>query len=495
MYKMKKRGNALALKLLAALSAVLLSAFFFSACAGSPAQPADTAEPGGNGNGDSIVSVIINQIYGRGFEGSNLGDTAGSHSFVELYNAGAGEADLAGYVLYAGANGVDENGNPWSAWNSALELEGKIPAKHSFLVAVTANSAPIQTPNLVITDYDLAWPGSAFLQSARVGLSNKNLKVFLRKGTAAVTVKNPFDTDGAGSKLDGYVDMLSVTGNDSPVPADAFEGAGAAVGQSKQKAARRIMLTDTDEGAADVKIIDYRAKAAGGVTDGELAIYRPRTLKDGAWSGAEGADPQPAQGLIINQIMGIGNKSDDGQAASHSFAELYNASNAAIDLSGYTLQAAGNGADWAVLELSGTILPGHSYLVALTDHTNAGARLSLSVWDMEWSGAAFPNKGLKVVLLSVKEPLTAANPFNIDGNGTKAAGYVDMIGVAGNDAGSVIDGCETAYLAEQSKQKSIRRIAFQDTDDNSADVQVVDFRDAELAAYRPRSAADGVWGV
>ncbi|MDR0426873.1 MAG: lamin tail domain-containing protein [Clostridiales bacterium] len=474
----------------------LASAFILSACIASPPPDVDP-EPEDKGSSLPVISVVINQIYGRGFEGVGLGDTAGSHSFVELYNTGTAEADLTGYALHAGANGIDENGNPWTAWNSALALSGKIPAKHSFLVAVTANTVPSETANLTIAadGYDLAWPMSAFTDADRVGLCNKNLKICLTRGTGALAVKNPFDADGAGKKVDGYVDMLSVSGNDSTVLVDAYEGGGAAAGQSKQKAVRRVWLADTDESASDVRIVDYRSREqnSGGVSDIELALYRPRSLKDGAWYGAEPAEQPSAQGLIINQIMGIGTKNNDGQSASHSFVELYNGSDEAIDLSGYTVQAAANGTAWMSLALSGTVLPKHFFLIVLTKTGNAEARLVLTEWDLAWEDVSFPNKGLKVVLLNADALLAVENPFDTDGSGTRAPGYVDMIGVAGNDPDSTIDGFEGAYWAEQSKQKSVRRKNFADTDDNREDTEVVDFRTAELDVYRPRSLSDGAW--
>ena len=206
-------------------------------------------------------------------------------------------------------------------------------------------------------------------------------------------------------------------------------------------------------------------------------------------------EDDPAGGpdhLIINQIYGIGTKNNDGQAGSHSFVELYNPTDSAVDLTGWSLQAAGNGVSWQVLPLAGAIPPKHSFLVLLTKHTNPGARLDFDEADadMLWNDTAFPNKNLKVALLSGTAPLTMPNPFDIDGNGAKAAGYVDMIGVAGNDAGDSIDGCETAYHTTQSKQNAFRRTAYQDTDHNVTDVARVDYRSADLG-LRPRSLSDG----
>ena len=211
-----------------------------------------------------------------------------------------------------------------------------------------------------------------------------------------------------------------------------------------------------------------------------------------AWSPDIGYDFLPDH-LIINQIYGLGNKSNDGQSGSHSFVELYNPTRREIDLAGWSLQAAGAGADWSVLPLAGKIPAFHSFLVLLTKHTSETARLVLEERkaDQLWADTAFPNKGLKVVLLNNTTKLTVPNPFNTVGNGAKAAGYVDMIGIAGNDAGNTIDGCETEYPAFQSKQVAARRGNFGDTDDNKKDLFAVDYRTAGLELYAPKSIGSG----
>ncbi len=204
---------------------------------------------------------------------------------------------------------------------------------------------------------------------------------------------------------------------------------------------------------------------------------------------------KPENALIINQVYGLGNKNDDKQAGSHSFVELYNPTDRSIKLSGYTLQAAGNEQEWSVLPLSGEIPAKHSFLVVLTEITNQSAEMRLALdptqADMLWDGVIFPNKGLKVALVKSLEPLQTANPFDVDGKGSKAAGYADMIGIAGNDAGSTIDGCETAYPAFQSKQNSARRINYHDTNNNKNDLMAIDYRTADIGMFGPRSLASG----
>lgn len=87
--------------------------------------------------------------------------------------------------------------------------------------------------------------------------------------------------------------------------------------------------------------------------------------------------------------------------------------------------------------------------------------------------------------------LDVVNPFDIDGNGTKSEGYIDMMG--GGDKDGDIDGYEGTIILGQSKQKSVRRISLDDTDDNSKDFEIVDFRNEASVRYAPKSLVDGPW--
>ena len=212
---------------------------------------------------------------------------------------------------------------------------------------------------------------------------------------------------------------------------------------------------------------------------------------------------EESAGLIINQIYGLGDKSDDGQAGSHSFIEIYNRNDFPVSLDGYSVQSATNGTAWQKLDLQGIIPSQSSFLIILNKYTNiSAARLLITEYDMLWQDAYFPNKDLKVALIKNTQLLTVANPFDSSGRGAVISGYVDMIGIAGNDIGRSIDGYETDYLGGgetksqadtgQSKQKSARRIDLQDTDNNAADVETIDYRTADLK-YRPRHSAFGLW--
>lgn len=203
--------------------------------------------------------------------------------------------------------------------------------------------------------------------------------------------------------------------------------------------------------------------------------------------------------IIVNQVYGGGDADTTGGYFSNGYIELYNPLDTDIDLNGWSLQysdPAMNGA-WSRLELSGTIKAHSSYLI--TDSKNNPTFQSdiSAKGDQSWGGLLFNNKGMKVVLLSDTDLLTAANPFV-----SKTTAYVDMIGTAGNDKGSAIDGYEGDYPTGKeegtSKQKSVRRADFTDTDNNKSDLKQISFDNLDAAGMnlmKPHSSADGAWGI
>jgi hypothetical protein len=204
--------------------------------------------------------------------------------------------------------------------------------------------------------------------------------------------------------------------------------------------------------------------------------------------------------VVINQVYG---GSDDGYA-SYSFIELYNPTDDDVELSTWSVQyrSSKDGSDsgsWSKLNLTGTI-PSHcSYLIRCGSLTNLGT-VSIDSYDQEWN-QSLHNKGLSVVLMCNQSVIDKeSSVFDNDTITPVVSGYVDMFAVSGNDGKTKQKALyyETAASAEQSKKKTLRRIAFQDTDDNSVggDFEVVDysFDNADYIAYiSPKSKKDGAW--
>lgn len=251
--------------------------------------------------------------------------------------------------------------------------------------------------------------------------------------------------------------------------------------------------------------------------------------------------------IIINQIYGGYNSSKDTitnnpdgtftinykdkkQSCSNSFIELYNPTSTDVDLNGWSVQytaspyypdnqpeAVQNG-NWAVLKLTGTIKAHSSYLIrgAATGSeaiaSDFGLDLTNAAADQDWN-MPMNTKGIAVALMSNATQLAKdSTPFDNSTYTPAISGYVDMIGMNGNDGTteSPEDEMTPAYEGDvtnsQSKQKSIRRISFTDTDNNatmddasgnqSYDTQIISFQTSDMNYInwaKPRCGADGAW--
>ncbi|WP_127532836.1 choice-of-anchor I family protein [Paenibacillus kobensis] len=230
---------------------------------------------------------------------------------------------------------------------------------------------------------------------------------------------------------------------------------------------------------------------------------------------ADGSYDNKVPHIMINQVYGAGLKDTAEAFSTHGFIELYNPLDVDVNLTGWSLQYADRGTDaqtgptndWESLNLTGTI-KAHSSFLILGKATGSSARLDLNgKADQSWD-RYMNNKGMKVALVSNTTKLTAINPFNIDAAGTKAAGYVDMVGTGSNDNGSTIDGYESEYPSGKveyggtSKKMALRRNVDNsnniiDTDNNKLNFYQVDYSNGatHLAEVGPRNGAAGPWGI
>jgi len=226
-----------------------------------------------------------------------------------------------------------------------------------------------------------------------------------------------------------------------------------------------------------------------------------------------------AGNLLILQAYG---SSNDANGASHSFVELYNASNAEIDLSGITLYYADgtsvaatarpntNTEDglWKIISLNG-LLPAETSFLVLGSRQNTSGRLQITddSGDINDPNFTLNNRAFKVAIIRSTNALNAQNPFNM-GNMAKAAGYIDLLGSANEYSadGSERDrifGFETVP-ARNSASVAARRNSLIDSDNNSADFAAIDYRvwtatnpdrttAEQLEVYRPKNLDYGAW--
>ena len=243
-------------------------------------------------------------------------------------------------------------------------------------------------------------------------------------------------------------------------------------------------------------VITYKVSAANNLSETSISATQNYTVVS-------------SEEEIINLLIFQVGASTDG-AVSHNFVELYNAGSTAVSLTGYSLQYAAGTAtsasedgEWNVIELEGTI-PSHcSFLVlgtAATVTPTIGTTSSTTQYIIPTGSGdmnktfSISNSVFKVALMSNTTKLTVQNPFNTDGSGTKAAGYVDMVGAL-NTGGQTIRGYETTACAKMSKQQTVRRISLIDTDVNNTDFENLDYRGnaAAIGFKIPQNKSYGAW--
>lgn len=252
--------------------------------------------------------------------------------------------------------------------------------------------------------------------------------------------------------------------------------------------------------------IAWNAGLAGGqAVEAEEVLTAAGSVLPGTPYKADGTYDVNVPHVIINQVYGGGMKAADDTYVSNGFIELYNPTDGDISLSGWSLHYAyakdpktDVSEPWQKLSLSGTIKAKSYYLVSAAPTGASAANLKVDIstadkYDLAWPNTYINNKALKVVLMSNDTELAdIKNPF-----ATKQAGYVDMLGTAGNDDGTLyIDGYETAYPSNKpganSKKIGLRRQGFADTDNNKTDFVPVDYSSAAtpIEDVRPHSGKE-----
>lgn len=464
--------------------------------------------------------VIINQVYGGGANDS----TPVSHSFIELYNPTNAAISLDGYSIGYLSNG--KNGN--APEEVKLALDGaSIPSHTSYLIRCEKQDEATFAGNLTIDSCDKEWEQA---------IDNKRYKITLYN-------KNGIEDGVAVNEGEKYWEEGEI------LPDGTI---------SKQKAIRRVEFADTNNNVEDFEIIEYKGsteifvqmyrprslldgaweaeritlenyevsirgnavigailyaddelipaeytnilfwqwKADGKEISGNgqfLAVDEslegkiisvtvtstdpslPGSLTAALEKKIEKITPQRDH-VIINQIYGSGDNVD--VPISHNFIELYNPTGESVDLSGYSLEYFSNGktSDGTVkkVTLTGEIPSRSSYLIQCKATGSDQAVFSVSQADNKWEELLIDNKQYCVTLKNGEE--------KIDG---VSVGEADIEGAA----------LEKGVI---SKNKSLRRIGFVDTDQNAADFETLNYSKLPQD-YRngivPRNLAEGPWGL
>jgi predicted phosphodiesterase len=210
-------------------------------------------------------------------------------------------------------------------------------------------------------------------------------------------------------------------------------------------------------------------------------------------------------GLLINKVYGAGSSNDNSAPCSHSFIELYNSSGSVMNLNGLAIQYGEYMKSWQMLALRGEIKPYSSFVIRCAQHSSLfrrTTRFKITDFDMSWN-ISISDNGFKVYLnipTDITTPTTYTNPANTDGSWTKETGYIDLFAAGGQDTSRIIDGYLKGYLQITNKYRMIKRMystdvtcIFSSTGDNSADLEYLDMRNADVDLYMPRSTKYGQW--
>ncbi len=164
-------------------------------------------------------------------------------------------------------------------------------------------------------------------------------------------------------------------------------------------------------------------------------------------------------GVVISQLYGGGGNT--GAQYKNDFIELYNLGTTPVNINGWTVQyASTTGSSWSKTVLSGTIQPGHYYLVQESVGTSCGGSpCGIYLPTPDAVGGIFMSAtGGKVALVNNSTTLT----------GTCPAGVVDFVGFDGANCaeGSPTPALSNTKAAIRNGNGSI------DTDNNLADFTV-----------------------
>ncbi|MFD0941686.1 lamin tail domain-containing protein [Pedobacter boryungensis] len=329
------------------------------------------------------IHVVISEVYGGG---GNAGATY-KNDFIELYNPSNTAVDLTGWsVQYLSATGT---GN-WAV----TPLTGSIPAKGFYLVQEAAGAngtVNLPTPDAIGT----------------LALSGTTGKVILSNSISALAGANPssavvIDKVGFGPTATG------------------FEGAPTPVISNTTSIERKATATSTTATLTTGGAEEFAGN--GQDTDNNNADFVVQAPNP---QNSLVIEPTGANHIVISEVYGGGGNS--GATYKNDFIELYNPTNATVDLTNWSVQytsATGTGT-WQATVLSGSIAPKGFYLIQ--EAAGANGTLNLPTPDKIGTLNLSGTTG-KVLLSNVSTLQTGANPSGLAivdkvGFGPTASGF------------------------------------------------------------------------
>jgi Lamin Tail Domain len=178
---------------------------------------------------------------------------------------------------------------------------------------------------------------------------------------------------------------------------------------------------------------------------------------DGTELTGSSASDLGSANLVISQVYGGGGNS--GATYKNDFVEIFNRSASSVSVANWSIQYASSaGSSWSVTDLSGTILPGHYYLVE--EAAGSGGTTSLPTPDAVGT-ISMSATSAKVALVNSRTALTCGTSC------VPSSSIVDFVGY-GSSASSFEGSGSTATLSNTTA--ALRSGAgCTDTDNNASD--------------------------
>ena len=357
----------------------------------------------------------ISQMYaGGGTPGDN---TTYKQRYVELFNDSSTPASLAGMSLqFANATGKLGEIHTMTFGDKTVAPNGYFLVQ---IMEAPAGEASIPTP-------DETYGVSVSVVSGKVALVNGSEP--LNCNGTSVGATSPCSDE----QLSRIVDLLGYGTSTT-----FYEGGSVAPSHDTNLSTQRKNggCQDTDNNGADFIAATPIARNSDSPTHSCQPLGDPAMLR-------------------LSQVYGGGGNS--GATYTHDFIELFNASDAAIDLAGMSVQyASSTGNSWQVTNLTGTV-PAHSYFL-IQEAQGSGGTEPLPTPDVigtiPMAGAQY-----KVALVNSTEKLSGTCPTGET--------IVDFLG---NGNANCYEGSAAAPVASNTTAVMRKEGGCQDTDDNSAD--------------------------
>jgi Lamin Tail Domain len=178
--------------------------------------------------------------------------------------------------------------------------------------------------------------------------------------------------------------------------------------------------------------------------------------------------------VVVSQVYAGGGNA--GAPFANDFVELFNRGSSTVDLGGWTVQyASASGSTWQTTSLSGSIAPGHHYLVQLASAAAVGAALPTP------DATGTTNLAVSGGKLAVVRDSTALGCGASAGSCAAVGSVADLVGYGGavdyegSGPAAALDNATAAVRASD---------GCTDTDDNAADLSA--------AAPSPRNTSSAV---